>query len=976
MKKSCLLFFLISTFRFAVAQNNLALPEIINYSKLTYGAGTQNWGIAQDRDGIMYFANNEGLLTYDGTYWKVYPLPNQTIVRSVAVATDGKIFVGGQDELGFFAADARGRLKFQSLLPLIAQSDRSFTDVWSIVFYKSSVFFRTSAKIFQYSANQIITFPSTEWRFLGCANGILLAQDQVKGLLQFRDNFWIPLTQPGSLSVNSLVTSFSPLDKNSCLITTLKSGCFILKEENISAWTTQDIASVAEKKLTTASNIGDENLLLATGTGGCYVVNKHGLLVSSFTRKDGIQNNNVLSVFCDRDKNLWLGTDNGIDFIAYNNAIKHILPDADKEASGYSSLIYSNDLYLGTSNGLYKAKLSAAKDLSYVRCNFQPVANSGGQVWNISEVNGKLLLGHHEGAFTIENDKAIQLDASSGFWTFLPFYSVLPSSLMVAGTYQGISFYNYDQKTFQRLGDVPFESARFVFVDGKSLWVSHPYKGIFKVSRLENNKPVVVQYGKNKGVQSINNNYLFKIRNRVVLASEKGIFDYNPVADKFEPSELYNGIFGDIRIRYMKEDKEGNIWFVFKKNLGVVDMSEAKPAITYISELDNKLLSGFEHVYPVDENNIFVGGEQGFYHINYKAYKRNTTKIEVGIRNVSAFNKKDSLLFGGYRVTNYSKPKVCYDWNTLHFEYSSTLFGHQQNIEYSYQLDGFDKTWSAWTKKTTKEYTNLPAGSYTLRVKARTNLGNESAEAIYSFTVLPPWHQTPWAYAAYFLLMAAAIYRVHIYQKNKMEQQRRRHAEEQERLKYLHDLELDKSEKQIVQLKNEKLEAEINHKNKDLATVAMHLVEKGEFIGKIKDELIKIKGHPESEKLQDNFKKIIKVLSDEEKKDEDWEHFSLHFDKVHSDFLLALKQRYPNLSANDLKMSGFLRMNLSSKEIAQLMNISVRGVEISRYRLRKKLAIPTEVNLFHFFMEFTGSAQSSEKQVDSSKTEPAQIIEC
>jgi DNA-binding CsgD family transcriptional regulator len=387
----------------------------------------------------------------------------------------------------------------------------------------------------------------------------------------------------------------------------------------------------------------------------------------------------------------------------------------------------------------------------------------------------------------------------------------------------------------------------------------------------------------------------------------------------------------------------------------VVDMSAKNPAIIYIPELNNKMVSGFEHIYPVNPNNIVVGGEKGFYHINFAEYKKNTPQIHAGIRSVSIFNKKDSLLFGGYRsrTAKQTAPSIPFNWNTLHFEYSSTLFGQQANIEYSYLLDGFDKSWSEWMKKTSKEYTNLPAGHYTFKVKARNNLGNESAVALYSFTVLPPWYQSNWAYAGYVLLLLVAFYILYFYQRKKLKQQHARHYEEQKRLQYLHQLELEHNEKQIVQLQNEKLEAEIQHKNKELASVAMHLVQKGELLSKIKEEMTRVKSYAETGKSPDNFKKIIKILHEEEKMDADWEHFSVHFDKVHSDFLKALKEHYPNLSANELKLSAYLRMNLSSKEIAQLMNITVRGVEISRYRLRKKLGLATEVNLFHFLINFS-----------------------
>ena len=147
------------------------------------------------------------------------------------------------------------------------------------------------------------------------------------------------------------------------------------------------------------------------------------------------------------------------------------------------------------------------------------------------------------------------------------------------------------------------------------------------------------------------------------------------------------------------------------------------------------------------------------------------------------------------------------------------------------------------------------------------------------------------------------------------------------------------------------MQAEIEHKNTELASVAMHLVQKGELLGNIKDELMRLKksSNDENHKTGD-YKKLIHILGEEDKMDKDWEHFAQHFDKVHRDFVVILKEKHPTVTGNELKLSAYLRMNLSTKEIAQLMNISVRGIEISRYRLRKKLGISSEVNLFDYLI--------------------------
>src|SRR5438270_6554529 len=140
MRKTAFIFLLLLAYGRGFCQNTIGLPDIINYPKKIYRAGTQNWDIRQDRNGILYFANNEGLLTLDGTYWRIYPLPNKTIVRSIEIAPDNKIYVGGQDELGYFAPSPNGSLVYTSLKNLIPEKDRSFSDVWDIVSCGKDVF--------------------------------------------------------------------------------------------------------------------------------------------------------------------------------------------------------------------------------------------------------------------------------------------------------------------------------------------------------------------------------------------------------------------------------------------------------------------------------------------------------------------------------------------------------------------------------------------------------------------------------------------------------------------------------------------------------------------------------------------------------------------------------------------------------------------------------------------------------------------
>lgn len=947
------------------AQNTIGFPEVINYSKHAYRGGLQNWDIRQDKNGIIYIANNEGLLSFDGLYWNLYPLPNRTIVRSVEIGNDGCIYVGGQDELGYFSPGKNGALVFHSLSGLIPEKERNFGDVWDIVMVNKDVFFRSSSRIFKFSNEKVATYlPPSEWAFMGVCNGVLYAQDFRTGILKFENQVWQPLSIRSELVAGDPVTAIVRLDNDSTIITSLKNGMFLFGKEGITRLPSLQNHLFETERIYAAIPVDANHLALATNNSGIYITDIAGNIIQHFSKTEQLQNNNVLSIFQDNQHNLWLGLDNGIDFIAYNSAIKHINPLL-RDGSGYTAIIYNNRFYAGTSNGLYSVGLQQVPDLSFSKGDFTLVPGTNGQTWNLSEINGQLLLGHHEGAFEVTENGVTPIAAQRGYWNFVPLSATFPTSQMAAGNYRGLMFFNYNNGKFTPAGEVAgfTESSRFLAIDDdENFWISHPYHGIYKIEKRADGSYQTYLYTGKQGLPSALNNHVYKIKNEVVVATERGIYEYKKSLNRFQPSPFYQQLLGNIGIRYVKEDKAGNIWFIHDKTMGVIDFSGKEPTVTYLPELNNKMLSGFEYIFAADTTNIFLGGENGFYHINYPKYKKTVPALQVQVRSVRIINSnnRDSVLFGGYFGNVNDKQvqakneirDIAYSWKTLRFEFSSSLFGYQTNLEYSYMLKGFEENWSDWNRRTEKEYTNLPAGSYVFLVKVRNNLGNESPVATYSFVVLPPWYQTAWSKILYLLIFAGSIYILYDWQRRKFIRQQQKHQEEQNQLSYIHELEISKTESELMTVKNEKLEAEINFKNSELASSAMHLVKKGELLTHIKTELAQVIKRIDNDPAIGEIKKMIRELNEDENIDKEWENFAKHFDKVHSDFVVKLKEEHPNLSNNDMKLCAYLRMNLSSKEIAQLLNISVRGVEISRYRLRKKMELTSEVNLFDYLIRF------------------------
>lgn len=944
------------------SQNTIGLPQIINFGHNVFQGGTQTWDIKQDGSGRMYFANNEGLLTYDGSYWKIYPQPNKTILHSIALNRN-RVYAGGQDEIGYFAPDEKGILQYTSLKNLIPEQYRTFTDVWEIEVFRQSVFFRTWDRIFEYRNEAIQTYPAEKgWHFMKKAGNKLIAQDKKGGLFEFGNGRWQPMGDESSAPPFE-ITGLVALGDDSLLLSSLTEGLFIYHRGKLSKKKTEADNSFAKSYIYAFEQINSNEFVAGTTSEGCIVINAAGEIIQQIARPEGLQNNNVLCVFLDKDRNVWAGLDNGISFIAYNSAIKYIKPRKPDELSGYSVRVFNNQLYVATSNGAYVAPLSErAKDLSFSKADFVQLKNSGGQSWRLDEVNNELLLGHHNGGFVIRQQEAIQLTRDAGAWIFMPTSSVSPSRHVLTGTYGGLSMLEYSTGKFTNLGEIDGmkESIRFLAIDNSNtVWASHPYRGIYRIRLAPGGRSFTYDlYTAEHGLPSTLRNNVFRVKNRVVFATEKGIYEFDARKKRFVESPVLFEIFGSTMIQYLNEDRDGNIWFCSGKRIGVVSFPEnAKPMVTYFPEVTGKVLAGFENIYPYDPENIFIASNMGIIHLNYKKYIIGNLKPDILLTQVKTSGKSDSLIFGGFfehtddssgshldnKVLHFSNAN-----NSFHFEFSAPVFGLQSNIEYSYKLQGYDPGWSAATSKTEKEYTNLPAGTYTFLVKAYDNLGNESDTMSYRFVIEPAWYETVWAYLFYAVLLLALIYVGYKWQKRKFNRQQLKFEEEQARLKYIHQLEVEKNEKEIIQLQNEKLVNEMIYKNKELADVSMHLVERSDALIKVKDELQRL--HRKTGGNHD-VQRAIQLVNEIEKNNSNWEQFAAHFDEINNDFIKKLKLRFPNLTSTDLKVCTYLQLKLASKEIAQLMNISVRGVEISRYRLRKKLNLPTGQTLNDFLSE-------------------------
>ncbi len=946
------------------------LPLTTHYSPQVYQGGIQNWQITQDQRGLLYIANNLGLLEFDGYDWQLYPLPNGGKVRSVAVGQKGHIYVAGQNELGYFFPDSLGTLRYHSISTQLSSNYADFGEAWGIYLDRlGTVYFCTFRYIFELKNERLYTIDTQkqiEFSFL-LQNELYINVPQ-NGLFLLK-NKQLNEIPSGDFFADKRISCIVPLKQDQFLITTFEHGAFVYEKGEIRQWEL-NLQGKILKRLNYALRLHDGRIAIGTQTDGLIVANRNGEINLHMTLGKGLNSRTVLSLFQDRAQNLWVGLNNGIDYLELASPFSLLNEAAGLQGTGYTAYLQGNNLYLGTNSGIYR--YSHQKGIT----NYEPLANGNGlQTYVIDQIGGELLFGTHQGAYTLRNNQIEQISAQMGIWNFIK----LPENpnLLLSGTYNGFIYYEKENGYWAEKGKVEGlkESSRVVLATPDHIWMTHGYKGAFRL-RFETEKPrfsEVAFYNQQNGFPSDHFINVFNIQNRPLFTSQKGIYQYDPQNKKIILSQYYNKLIGkDRHIRFLEEDTEGNLYFIDANfEVGKITFDEHKKGIietTLFRKIKGHLNDDLESIISLDYENVLIPAKEGFVH--YSPTQTFDTKRPFGVmmRKVLSFGDSTQLLFGGGFSFKDSLlpeqpkekiPKLPYSQNALRFTYAATFFEGLNQLEYQYRLEGFEREWSAWESKNFKDYTNLPRGNYTFCVRAKNMYGNVSPMAKYRFAIAAPWYASTFAYILYALLLISAYIFALLFLQRKHKKEKKEIITAQAEVLQAKEQELEtvsrESEETINQLKDEKLKAEIEHQNEELATATMLLVNKNSFITHIKQHLADIiekKAEGKQAVADKDLEKMIKEIDKHLAQNNEWEQFQYHFDRVDGDFLHRLSEKFPDLTPQERKLATYLRLNMSSKEVAALMNISVRGVEISRYRLRKKLNLETGDNLTEFILNF------------------------
>ncbi|WP_308992564.1 LuxR C-terminal-related transcriptional regulator [Mariniflexile litorale] len=898
-------------------------PYFQNYSLSEYNAGNQNWGVSRAENGLLYVANNNGLLEYDGIKWDLLELPNKTTIRSV-FAYKNLIYTGSYEEFGYWKKNFKGTLVYNSLSDAIKDKISPNEEIWQILPFKEGIAFRSFLNVYIYKFNGEIRKIKPKSIVISCSvvDNKLYVATLHNGIYEFKNNELVLKIMDKVLD-NTKVLFITNYKGKLLIITSLK-GCLIYENNTLKPLDFEINDIIRQHLLNGFSLLNNGNMAFGTIKDGIYFTNNKGKVIFHINKGNGLINNTVLSQYIDSDNKLWLGLDNGIACVDLNNNNLFFNDVSGRLGAVYDVIKYKGVIYLGSNTGLFY--LDKGNTLQFVK-------GSQGQVWNLKEIEGELFCGHNEGTFLVKDYTLKLVSSVTGGWVI----KKIPeqNNTYIQGTYTGLVRLKKTNNIWKakRLGETTMPIKYLVFENQNTAWVAHAYKGLYKVKFDKNYDTITnIKNYNTKGVFSDFNIRVYKIKNDICFKTNDGWLKYESILDTIVSYDLLNKNFG--RDSYIISEEDVNQLVLKTTNNAITFKSllnNEKEISLSNNYFENRLIVGNENVSKINDSIFALNLNNGFMLIDSKSdsktklYKPTIDNIEIdkGLIDFD-LNKKISIKLNSSFGVSVSSPKS----NNHFFEYSIL------------ELDS-----TKWKKleKNKLELSSLKDGTYTLLFRTRNYLGRSSKVSKIQLNVLPPWYKDTIGIVLYLVLIALSIGAFYYYNKQKIKREQRllkiKYAKEQQEIVREKNLE---NEKRIVQLKNESLSNEVKLKSKQLANTALALVKKNETLQDIKKELANNK---DSFDNQYAFKKILnKVDSSIAHKDE-WKVFEYNFNQVHEDFFKSLKSKHSNLTPKDLKICAYIKMNLSNKEIAPLMNVSVRGLETHRYRLKRKLELENDISV-------------------------------
>ncbi|RBN50702.1 histidine kinase [Flavobacterium psychrolimnae] len=904
-----ILFYLIS---FQLYAQEL-LPFVENYNKSDYQGDNQIWNVAQGNDNAMYFANNYYLLRYDGVKWEKYSLPNKTIIRSIMVDGD-RIYSGSYKEFGYWYRK-NGKMIYVSISDTTKVFDESDNEeVWKIFKFNGKIYFQSFNGLFQYNG-KIIKKSKFDFLVSYCfpVGKELLVASVENGVYKMKNSKFEKI-EGWSVLENNVIHAIEK-HQNKTYFFTKKNGVYVEENGALKEWQSPLNTILKAANINVAKFIKNNKLIIGTANKGVYIFDLNSGTYKNINRNNVLMNNSILSIGLDKENDLWLGLDNGIAHIEVNSPISIFYDNSGILGSVYSVASTSKGYLMASNHGVFKYE---DKVLSLI-------PNTQGQAWNISKINNKYLIGHNEGTFIYDNGLFSKLSIINGGWNLAK--SSINNSYLQA-TYSGVIIYNDTNDLNQKIilkGIL--KPIKYVAQNRKNeIWAADNNRGLYRI--LYNDAYETTSIKNVTQLSKIKNDFgvkIFEFRNEVLFLINKSFYTYNSITNLLEQNELFNNNFKNAsNIVSIDENhflilQEGLLYHIYaNENKFIRNIIQEK---YYKGKIINDNLKVFKN-----NENYLLNLDDGFIslQLNYANKKASNINVEAFVNN------------------NLIKNNSKIPYNTeLRIHILSGVFGATRPNLF-YKVNGLKEFIPV--KEGLIILNNLNSGSNEITVYLHDGLNYDKVSS-FQFLVSKPWYFSPWMILLYFIVIGVILYLYYKWNKMRYIQKLELRDEELKHQKKILEMELKaENELNIQEYQKHILELELQTKSSEVAGKSLSIAKQSEMIENIQSIL---DSDMDFNKLKSEIKKAIKINAVNK---HEWETFETNLNQIHNEFIINLSKKFPNLTSKDIKLCIYLKMNLSSKEIAPMMNISFRGVELHRYRLRKKLNLVQDENLSKFLL--------------------------
>lgn len=926
------------------------LPEVIHFDRSDYMGDSEFWSSCRGVDGVLYFGNNDGVVIYDGERWITVGLPNSSSVRSLLAAENGTIYAGGYNDFGKIQRDSVGDYFYQSMIGELALQGKELENIEQINQLGENIIFRCYKQLIVVSENRNTIIPSTvDFMYANVVNDTYYVQDIHKGILSFNPKT-TQLTQVfDALPImDNAVKGIWPSKEPRELLIVLENGLIYkgnLETGELVFW--EDVFKDQNRDQIINSIHKGDTFVLGTLSSRIRMLNSNGKRIEVPSTFAEIQNPSVLNLLA-VDNGIWVMLYNGLDFInAKTESVKFF--DATKV---YDLIIYRNRLFVASNKGVFVSKITEDAPGGF---SFELISELQGQAWSLTEKDGKLFIGHHKGLYVYENENVTRL-TNFGIWGILDIPG--QENMFLAGGYIGLSVISFQDGKYtlrNRLNGFSESSRDIIAADEpNTFWVCHGYKGVFKI-RIDpsyDHVNSIDQYTDKNGFKSPYNINVFRWNDDIVFTSNNGVYSYFEPDNSFVPYAALNRILDTTKNTRKIIQHKDTTWVVQDNQLGYFTSTDSLQGVVSrpFLKVKGQLNRGMEAVLPIQGHKVLMGTTDGIFLFDLERNHDVVAKTVINSVTKSYNQEKGQLPLHPEHTIG-----LPFDNDLIRFEYAVPELISGSEIQYKYRLKGLNIGWSEWTELNFKEYAHLKPGSYLFTVKSRDLKGNQGLETSYRFEVLPKWYQTTFFRIFFLLIFVSLLWLGSKLIKRSIEKENLKIHKANMKAKRMLELEIEslklQHEKERFKKDKELLENDIIDKSKELANYTMQLVNKKDIFNDLQFDLKQLRSLVKTQSSREKITEIFRKLHQHKIGEEYMEVFDVNFEKVHHEFFEKLKELYPNLSKKELRLCAFIKMDLSNKEISPLLNISVRGVETLRYRLRKKLDLEHEDNLHEFLTE-------------------------